>query len=74
VTPLSNLDSRVLEHLITEVIIRTHPGINLTVRADNAQLRDASRLTDLNSLLLNELELAANAVLLLWLNPQFHLS
>lgn len=73
-TPRSNLHGRVLEYLITEVIIITHPEVSLTVRANNAQLRDASKLTELNSLLLNELRLAANALLLLWLNPQFQLS
>ncbi|MCM0593826.1 MAG: HaeIII family restriction endonuclease [Gloeotrichia echinulata DEX184] len=72
-TPRSNLHGRVLEYLITEVIIRTHPGVSLTVRANNAQLRDASKLTELDSLLLNELTSAADALLLKWLNPHFQL-
>lgn len=71
-TPRSNLHGRVLEYLITEVI-KMHPGVNLTPRAEKAQSRDASKLTDLDSLLLNEFRQAAHALLLLWLNPQFQL-
>lgn len=73
-TPLSNLHGRALECLITELIIKTYPGVNLTARANNDQLRDASKLAQLDSLLLNELTQAANALLLKWLNPQFQLS
>ncbi|WP_414520956.1 hypothetical protein [Umezakia ovalisporum] len=73
-TPRSNLHGRVLEYLITEVIIRMHPGVSLTDRAKNAQLRDASKLTELDSLLLNELTSAADVLLLKWLNPHFRLS
>ncbi|MBD2695201.1 HaeIII family restriction endonuclease [Anabaena catenula] len=73
-TPRSNLHGRVLEYLITEVLIRNHPGVSLTNRANNDQVRDASKLADLNPALLNELTLAANALLLKWLNPHFQLS
>jgi len=73
-TTLSNLHGRVLEYLMVEAIIEIQPRTTLTLRARNAQVRDMNKLTDIDSVLLQELRWATNAFLTKWLNPQFQLS